>query len=74
MILAGSTKVPYSYKPLLLYNGELTCQTQSGKTNTVALSTHSFLGLVKGLGLNEMKQMLTQTLTLKRWVPSSYST
>ncbi|XP_077157824.1 WD repeat-containing protein 19 isoform X1 [Paroedura picta] len=67
VILAGGTKVPYSYKPLLLYNGVLTCQTQSGKTNTVALSTHGFLGTLKGLGPNDMKQVLTQTLMLKRF-------
>ncbi|XP_026503765.1 WD repeat-containing protein 19 isoform X1 [Terrapene carolina triunguis] len=67
VILAGGTKVPFSHKPLLLYNGELTCQTQSGKTNNVYLSTHSFLGILKDTGFNELKQILTQTLMLKRF-------
>ncbi|NWH83666.1 WDR19 protein, partial [Aegithalos caudatus] len=67
IILAGGTEVPYSYKPLLLYNGELTCQTQSGKTNNIYLSTHSFLGNLKDFGPDTLRQMLTQTLMLKRF-------
>ncbi|XP_014378025.1 WD repeat-containing protein 19 isoform X1 [Alligator sinensis] len=67
VILAGGTKVPFSHKPLLLYNGELTCQTQSGKTNNIFLSTHSFLRNLKDSGPNELKQMLSQTLMLKRF-------
>ncbi|XP_062838299.1 WD repeat-containing protein 19 [Anolis carolinensis] len=67
VILAGSTRVPYSHKPLLLYNGELTCQTQSGKTNNITLSTHNFLGPLKDMGYNELKQILTQTLVLKKF-------
>ncbi|XP_068799240.1 WD repeat-containing protein 19 isoform X4 [Struthio camelus] len=67
IILAGGTEVPFSHKPLLLYNGELTCQTQSGKTNNIYLSTHSFLGNLKDFGPNELTQMLTQSLMLKRF-------
>ncbi|XP_067993676.1 WD repeat-containing protein 19 isoform X2 [Melanerpes formicivorus] len=67
IILAGGTEVPFSHKPLLLYNGELTCQTQSGKTNSICLSTHSFLGNLKDFGPNELTRMLTQTLMLKRF-------
>nr|XP_023405566.1 WD repeat-containing protein 19 isoform X2 [Loxodonta africana] len=67
VILAGGTKVPFSHKPLLLYNGELTCQTQSGKINNICLSTHSFLEGLKDVGPNELRQMLTQTLMLKRF-------
>lgn len=29
--MAGTTKLPYAQKPLMLYGGEMTCQTQSGK-------------------------------------------
>ncbi|XP_015201422.1 WD repeat-containing protein 19 isoform X2 [Lepisosteus oculatus] len=67
VILAGGTKLPYSHKPLLLYNGELTCQTQSGKTNTVVLSTHSFLSSPKDSGPSELSHFLTQALMLKRF-------
>ncbi|XP_004681546.2 PREDICTED: WD repeat-containing protein 19 [Condylura cristata] len=71
VILAGSTKVPFCHKPLLLYNGELNCQTQSGRINTFYLSTHSFLDnlkdVLKDAGPDELKQMLTQILMLKRF-------
>ncbi|XP_069781014.1 WD repeat-containing protein 19 isoform X4 [Narcine bancroftii] len=67
VILAGSTKLPFSHKPLLLYNGELTCQMQSGKINTTLLSTHSFLGELKDLGINDLQSVLTQSLMLKRF-------
>ncbi|KAB1282885.1 WD repeat-containing protein 19 [Camelus dromedarius] len=67
VILAGGTKVPFSHKPLLLYNGELTCQTQSGKINNIYLSSHRFLYSLKDAGPNELRQMLTQTLMLKRF-------
>ncbi|XP_014404154.1 PREDICTED: WD repeat-containing protein 19 [Myotis brandtii] len=67
VILADGTKIPFSHKPLLLYNGELTCQTQSGQINNVYLDTHSFLNNLKDVGPNELRQMLTQTLVLKRF-------
>ncbi|XP_005392043.1 PREDICTED: WD repeat-containing protein 19 [Chinchilla lanigera] len=67
VIWAGGTKLPFAHKPLLLYNGELTCQTQSGKTNNVYLSTHSFLGGSKDAGPEDLRQMLAQTLMLKRF-------
>ncbi|XP_043548785.1 WD repeat-containing protein 19 isoform X2 [Chiloscyllium plagiosum] len=67
VILAGATKLPFSHRPLLLYNGELTCQTQSGKINAILLSTHSFLAGLKDLGPNDLQPMLTQCLMLKRF-------
>ncbi|NXN95131.1 WDR19 protein, partial [Rhinopomastus cyanomelas] len=67
IILAGGTEVPFSHRPLLLYNGELTCQTPSGKTNSISLSTHSFLGSLNDLGAPELTRMLTQALMLKRF-------
>ncbi|XP_027999472.2 WD repeat-containing protein 19 [Eptesicus fuscus] len=67
VILADDTKIPFSHKPLLLYNGELTCQTQSGQINNVYLDTHSFLNNLKDVGPDELRQMLTQTLVLKRF-------
>ncbi|XP_036373153.1 WD repeat-containing protein 19 [Megalops cyprinoides] len=68
VILAGGTKLPFSHKPLLLYNGELTCQTQSGKTSSVVLSTHTFLDSSwKDAPPAELSRMLTQALMLKRF-------
>uniref|UniRef100_A0AAZ3SUW7 Anaphase-promoting complex subunit 4 WD40 domain-containing protein n=1 Tax=Oncorhynchus tshawytscha TaxID=74940 RepID=A0AAZ3SUW7_ONCTS len=72
VVFVGSTKLPFSHKPLLLYNGELTCQTQSGKTSSVALSTHTFLTHTHSPGAHtytpeELGKQLTQALMLKRF-------
>ncbi|KAM8939516.1 WD repeat-containing protein 19 [Pelodytes ibericus] len=67
VILAGGTKLPFSHKPVLLHNGELTCQTQSGKLSNIYLTTHSFLSNIGDVGPSELKQMLTQTLMLRRF-------
>ena len=76
--LVGSTALPFSLKPLLLYNGELTCQTPSGKTSEVALSSHAFLRAPPApapaaasegpaaLGAPERSALLAQALLLKR--------
>ncbi|XP_026990682.2 WD repeat-containing protein 19 [Tachysurus fulvidraco] len=68
VILAGATKLPFSHKPLLLYNGELTCQTQSGKTSSLPLSTHSFLSLTQASSSKEhLQSQLQQAIKLKRF-------
>ncbi|KAK6324407.1 hypothetical protein J4Q44_G00037490 [Coregonus suidteri] len=74
VVFVGSTKLPFSHKPLLLYNGELTCQTQNGKTSSVALSTHTFLTHTHSPSAHththtpeELSQELTQALMLKRF-------
>lgn len=68
VVLVGSTPLLFSQKPLLLYNGELTCQTASGKTSDVALSTHSFLKhSAKTVDSpEEASKQINQALMLKR--------
>nr|DBA29244.1 TPA: hypothetical protein GDO54_009488 [Pyxicephalus adspersus] len=68
VILAGGTKLPYGHKPVLLHNGELTCQTQSGMLNNIYLGTHSFQNKIKDAEPKELKKMLTQTLMLRRYI------
>ncbi|XP_062264138.1 WD repeat-containing protein 19-like [Platichthys flesus] len=69
VVLVGSTTLLFSQKPLLLYNGVLTCQTASGKTSEVALSTHSFLKHSTKCTDSppEFSKQLTQALMLKRF-------
>uniref|UniRef100_A0A3Q3W5I8 WD repeat domain 19 n=1 Tax=Mola mola TaxID=94237 RepID=A0A3Q3W5I8_MOLML len=70
VVLVGSTALLYSQKPLLLYNGELTCQTASGKTSNVALTTHSFLKRATDTPSAlpvELSKQLAQALMLKRF-------
>uniref|UniRef100_A0A8D0A5G9 WD repeat-containing protein 19 n=1 Tax=Sander lucioperca TaxID=283035 RepID=A0A8D0A5G9_SANLU len=70
VVLVGSTALLFSQKPLLLHNGELTCQTASGKTSEVALSTHSFLKNSTSTSTDtppELGTQLAQALMLKRF-------
>ncbi|KAL3996433.1 class B basic helix-loop-helix protein 2 [Sarotherodon galilaeus] len=67
VVLVGSTALPFSQKPLLFYNGELTCQTASGKISEVALSTHSFLKRTATDSPAELSRQLAQALMLKRF-------
>ncbi|XP_068448207.1 WD repeat-containing protein 19 [Clinocottus analis] len=70
VVLVGSSALLFSQKPLLLHNGELTCQTASGKTSEVALSTHSFLKNASGTPAGpqpELGKQLAQALMLKRF-------
>lgn len=61
----GSTPLLFSQKPLLLHNGELTCQAASGNTSEVPLSTHAFL---KGPAETPQRrsELLALALQLKR--------
>ncbi|XP_010776359.1 WD repeat-containing protein 19 [Notothenia coriiceps] len=70
VVLVGSTALLFSQKPLLLHNGDLTCQTASGKTSEVTLSTHSFLKNSTGTATDsppELSKQVAQALKLKRF-------
>ncbi|TWW59365.1 WD repeat-containing protein 19 [Takifugu flavidus] len=68
VVLVGSSPLLFSQKPLLLYNGELTCQTASGKTNDIPLSTHSFLKHSPDtLSAADLSRQLSQAIMLKRF-------
>ena len=40
--MVGRTKLPFGYKPLMLYNGEVSCQTLTGRVSIIRLHTHNF--------------------------------
>ena len=40
--MVGVTKLPFGHKPLMLYNGEVSCQTLTGKISIIRLNTHNF--------------------------------
>ena len=40
--MAGVTKLPFGHHPLMLYNGEVSCQTLTGKISIMRLNTHIF--------------------------------
>lgn len=66
--LVGSTKLPSGQHPLLLYNGEVTCQTQSGKTTALRLSSHQFEDTFKDFNHAEVKETLKKLLKLRRFI------
>ncbi|KAJ3030718.1 WD repeat-containing protein 19 [Rhizophlyctis rosea] len=43
----GSSKLPYGWKPVLVLDGRVTCQTPGGRLTTITLSTHEFSGAEK---------------------------
>ncbi|KAJ0055626.1 hypothetical protein NL108_006477 [Boleophthalmus pectinirostris] len=70
VVLVGSTPLLFSQKPLLLYNGELTCQTASGKTSDVTLNTHLFLkssAKKDAKSSEDINKQLNDALMLKRF-------
>ncbi|XP_046853283.1 WD repeat-containing protein 19-like [Xenia sp. Carnegie-2017] len=65
--LVDTTKLPYAHYPLVLYNGELTCQTQSGKTLNIRLRSHSFLDKPQDVPVEELLASCKQCLALLRF-------
>ena len=41
-MMVGLTKLMFGLRPLMLYNGEVSCQTLTGKINIMRLTTHNF--------------------------------
>ena len=56
VVYVGESRLPYGQVPILLYNGEVTLQTQSGKLATVLLETHThvFHETPQDLGPNQV--------------------
>ena len=40
--MVGITKLPFGLHPLMVYNGEVSCQSLTGKIAILRLSTHNF--------------------------------
>ncbi|KAJ8298131.1 hypothetical protein KUTeg_024662 [Tegillarca granosa] len=66
---AGETRLPYGNIPILMYNGEVTLQTESGRLGSLILDTHSsiFVEAVEELSSDELKKALLQGIKLKRF-------
>ena len=63
----GSTKVPQGQHPVLLFNGEVSLQTQSGKLIKLILNTHDIPSNVGEFKIDEMKNLLDKNLKLGRF-------
>lgn len=63
----GKTRLPLNQRPLILVNGELTCQTPGGKLTTLTLSTHEMVASVHDLKAEELQLALEKNLALGRY-------
>lgn len=64
--LASTTKLPYGHSTLMLYNGELTCQTQSGKIAKLLLTIYGE-NAPKDVAKEDSIKGLEQALMMKRF-------
>lgn len=66
--LVGATKLPYGQVPLMLYNGEVTLQTASGKVVPLTLDTHVQLEdkQVTDMHLGDQHIALDKSIKLRR--------
>jgi WD repeat-containing protein 19 len=65
----GKMKIPTGQYPLLLYNGVVVCQTQSGKTSNFVLTTHDFTDKM-GDKSKLKTELLRDILKLRRYQDS----
>ena len=62
----GQTKVPLGQFPILLYAGEVSLQTQSGKLVKVTLSSHDITHNIGNFSPDQLRQLLVKNLALGR--------
>ncbi|XP_023331956.1 WD repeat-containing protein 19 [Eurytemora carolleeae] len=62
----GMTRVPLGQYPVLLYSGEMSLQTQSGKLVKLTLSSHDISGKITELKAGDLKDLLNKNLKLGR--------
>ena len=75
IIMAVSSKLQFNHNPLLLSNGELTCQTESAHPDSVILKSRPFLEVqkVNRASKVELSHMFTDSLVFLRWVKTRQS-
>ena len=56
--MVGTTKLPFGHSPLMLCNGEVSCQTLTGKISIMRLNSHIFTD-DQGMSEDEVR-MLTK--------------
>ncbi|XP_045115021.1 WD repeat-containing protein 19-like isoform X2 [Portunus trituberculatus] len=69
--LIGMTKFPSSQVPLLLYNGEVTLQTASGKTVPLILSSHEMEANIHDYSHEQLRTALKKNISLRRFKDAS---
>ncbi|KAG7164498.1 WD repeat-containing protein 19-like [Homarus americanus] len=69
--LIGTTKIPPSQVPLLLYNGEVTLQTASGRTAPLVLSSHEMEANIHDYSHEQLRKALKKNIALRRFKDAS---
>ncbi|XP_066952339.1 LOW QUALITY PROTEIN: WD repeat-containing protein 19 [Macrobrachium rosenbergii] len=69
--LVGTTKIPPGQVPLLLYNGEVTLQTASGKTAPLILSSHEMEANIHDYSHEQLRTALKKNIALRRFKDAS---
>ena len=64
--LVGKTKLPYGHVPLMLYNGEVTLMTGSGKVTPFILDTHNFDEKMQDMHSDDILAALEKCNKLRR--------
>ncbi|KAG1659031.1 WD repeat-containing protein 19 [Nymphon striatum] len=65
--LLGQTNLPPNQFPKMLDNGEVLCQTQSGKIAFITLSTHGIRDNLYDLQPSELKDLFNKDILLERF-------
>ncbi|CAL4106792.1 unnamed protein product, partial [Meganyctiphanes norvegica] len=69
--LVGTTKIPASQVPLLLYNGEVTLQTASGRTAPLVLTSHEMEANIHDYSHEQLRIALGKNISLRRFKDAS---
>ncbi|XP_076446829.1 WD repeat-containing protein 19-like isoform X2 [Babylonia areolata] len=69
VVYAGHSRLPYGQVPVLLYNGEVSLQTQNGRLSSVLLDTHThiFNENPQDLAPAQLQTAVEQCISLRRF-------
>ncbi|XP_076036473.1 intraflagellar transport protein Oseg6 [Oratosquilla oratoria] len=69
--MVATTKIPPGQVPLVLYNGEVTLQTASGKTTTLTLASHEMETNIHDYSHEQLRTALQKNISLRRFKDAS---
>ena len=64
----GMTRIPLGQHPILVFSGEVSLQTQSGKLVKLTLSTHTITANIGDLKTEELRELLQSNIKLGRLI------
>jgi WD repeat-containing protein 19 len=64
--MVGATKLPFGLTPLMMHNGEVTCQSLTGKLAILRLGTHNFRD-DQDMAEEQLRVSLQKSISLRRF-------